>query len=135
MNAPQTTHHHQTNARILNWATWARDHKIIPISCKSLEASYKSPPVWDYPQLKAEIDILDAIEIEKILTAPTFPKANMACIVYSHIYPWLNFQAALRKINRFRKGLPTINPNNYKEFELKSERMLLNRVDFSFKLI
>ena len=128
MNAPLVVHHQQTNSRILNWATWVRDHKIIPVSCKSLECNFKAPPMYDYPELRAEIDILDAIIIEKILTAQTFPKANMACIVYSNIYPWLNFQAALRKINRFRKGLPSINQNNFKEFEIKSERMLLNRL-------
>ena len=128
MSAPLKAHHQQTNARILNWATWARDHQIIPVSCKSLECNYKAPPMYDYPKLKAEIDINDAIRIEKVLTAPTFPKAHMACIVYSHVYPWLNFKAALRKINRFRKGLTGVNEKNFKEFELESENILLNRL-------
>ena len=128
MNAPLKLQNKQTNARILNWATWARDRKIIPVSCKSLESRYKSPPVWDYPHLKAEIDINDAIEIEKILTSPTFPKANMACIVYVNIYPYLNFHAALRKINRFRKGLSSINQHNFDEFEQKSMMIILSRI-------
>ena len=128
MNAPLKIQNQQTNARILNWARWARDRQIIPVSCKSLECNFKAPPMYDYPHLQAEIDILDAIKIEKILIAPTFPKANMACLVYVHIYPWLNFQAALRKINRFRKGLASINQYNFKEFENKSEQILLNRL-------
>jgi len=117
-----------TESRILNWATWARTGKIIPLSCESLECNYLSPPCWEYPELKAEIDILDAIIVEKVLIGETFPKANMACIVYSNVYPYLNFTGALRKINRFRIGLSSINPSNFADFERKSEMMLNNRL-------
>lgn len=113
--------------RLDNWAAWARDHQIIPISCRSLESNYKHPPTGDSEGGRV-IDMRDALEIEKILTGETFPKANMACIVYSYVYPQLNFHAALRKINRFRVGLEPINRKNFAEFERQSERMIINRL-------
>lgn len=114
--------------RIVNWSHWARDRKITPVSCRSLENRFRSPQLWEYPELKAEINILDAFEVEKILTAPTFPKSTMAIIVYIYVYPHLKFEGAIRKINRFRKGLDHVNAKNFKEFELQANQILLNRL-------
>lgn len=115
--------------KIRNWSAWARDRKITPISCRGLESQYKPPPMWEYPQLKAEVDINAAIKIERILVGETFPKKAMALIVYNYVYPWLNFQGALRKINRF-DGEHVKQSN----FDMKLEwakRVLHNRLIYS----
>lgn len=117
-----------SNERVLNWSCWARDRKITPVSCRSLETNYRSPQLWEYPTLKTELDILDAAEVEKILTAQTFPKAHMAIIVYTFVYPYLNYEGALRKINRFRKGLTHIKAHNFKEYEAQAIQILMNRL-------
>jgi hypothetical protein len=117
------------NERVLNWSRWAKDRLVIPVSCVSLESNYRSPQVWEMPELKALIDVNDALRVEKIITAPTFPRASMACIVYSNVYPSLNFHAALRKINRFRENLPSINRKTFADFEKQSLQILLNRIN------
>jgi hypothetical protein len=113
--------------RILNWSYCVRDRNIVPISCKSLESNFKAPPMYDYPSLRVEPDINDAIKVEKTLTAPTFPKQSMAIIVYAHVYPRLNFYAALRKINRF-KVHSVVNKHNFDEHLRKAHLILENRL-------
>lgn len=118
----------ELRTRILNWATWARDHKIIPVSCRSLESKHKARyAASEYLVTKVELDLNDALQIEKVLTSPTFPKAHMATIVYVYVYPWLNLNAALRRINRFNNGR-SINRHNFDEFQRKSEIILENRL-------
>jgi hypothetical protein len=118
----------ELRTRILNWATWARDHKIIPVSCRSLESKHIARyAASEYLETKVSIDLNDALQVERILTNPTFPKAHMATIVYVYVYPWLNFHAALRRINHFNGGR-TINRNNFDEFQRKSEIILENRL-------
>lgn len=118
----------ELRTRILNWATWARDHKIIPVSCRSLESHHVSRySASEYLAVGPIIDLNDALKVEKILTNPTFPKAHMATIVYVYVYPWLNFQAALRRINRFNNGR-SINRHNFDDFQRKSEIILENRL-------
>ena len=112
---------------LLNWAHWARDRRIIPVSCRSLESHYKPPPIWHYPEPKFEPDVKDALLVESILVSPSFPKACMAVIVYSHVYPWRRLEAALRVINRHG---PTYNVkrHNFDKFLKDAETMLKNRL-------
>ena len=118
----------QSNERVLNWAAWARDRKVIPISCRGLESHYKAPPMWEYPELRVEPDINDAWEVEKTLTEATFPKQYAAIIAYAYVYPWLNFSGALRRINRF--GGKYCTPRNFKEMLHDAELILHNRLRF-----
>lgn len=115
-------------ARVENWVAWARTNTASSVACRSLERNYKSPQHWNYPELKAEIDVNDALVIEKTLTSYTFPKFNMAIIVYSQVYPWLNMDGALRKINRFRGSQLYANKDNFKDLEKKSLKILQNRL-------
>ena len=114
---------------VLNWSTWARNRQIIPVSCKSLECNYKAPPMYDYPHLKAEIDLKEALWVERTLVNPTFPKASMAAIVYAHVYPWRRLEAALRKINGF-KPPRYVKPQTFDDFLKDSQRILFNRLKF-----
>jgi hypothetical protein len=110
-----------------NWATWARSRGMMPCSCRSLESRYIAPPVWYYPELRVDPVLKDALYIEGMLVAQTFPKASMAAIVYAYVYPWRRLEAALRKINGFK---PTryVKPNNFEEFLKDSKRILFNRI-------
>lgn len=112
--------------RLRNWAGWARDRNVIPVSCKSFECRYRPPPMYDYPDLKVDTDLNDALLIEHTITAQTFPKKAMAIIVYVHVYPWLNFQGALRKINRF--GGKFCKPANFDDMKSEAELFLRNRL-------
>lgn len=79
--------------------------------------------------LKTEIDLIDAFKVEAILTGETFPKKAMAIIVYSYVYPWLNFSGALRKINRFQGEF--VKQSNFDKKLLEAKRVLRNRLIFS----
>ena len=114
--------------RLKNWASWARNRAVIPCSCRSLESHYKAPPIWHYPELKAEININDAIVVERELVSPSFPKRNMAVIVYAHVYPWKRFEVALRRINKF-DGKMYVKPANFEDVLHQSITMLKNRLD------
>jgi hypothetical protein len=120
------------DARLDNWANWARSNNITPISCRSLECNYISPPVWHYPELKYEPDIFDAAFVETILTAPTFPKKSMAILVYDKVYPWREINSMLRRINRFKCGT-FITKNNLKEHTETAKKILQNRLAFNVK--
>lgn len=115
------------DALLHNWATWARSRGIMPCSCRSLESRYIAPPVWYYPELRIEPSIKDAMYIERILVAETFPKASMAAIVYAYVYPWRRLEAALRKINGFHPKR-YVKPNNFEDFLKDSKRILFNRL-------
>jgi muconolactone delta-isomerase len=82
--------------------------------------------MWEYPQLRVEVDVNDAIRIEEALTAETFPKKAMAIIVYSYVYPWLNFSGAMRKINRFPGEY--VKQSNFDAKLLWSKQVLHNRL-------
>ena len=114
---------------LLNWASWARDKQIIPVSCRSLESHYKSPPVWYYPELRVEIDLNAALMVERTLTNETFPKAHMAVIVYASVYPWRDINGAIRKINKFEPK-QAVKPANFDQFLKDSKRILFNRLKY-----
>lgn len=112
---------------LLNWAHWARNREIIPVSCRSLESHYKPPPIWHYPEPKFEPDVKDALLVESILVSPTFPRSSKDVIVYAHVYPWWRLEGALRKIN---KNHPNggIKEHNFNKFLKDAETMLKNRL-------
>lgn len=113
--------------KLFNWAAWARDRQIIPVSCKSLESQYKSPPIWYYPELRVEVDLNSALEIERILVGQTFPKAHMIAIVYAHVYPWRDLRGALRRINKFNPP-SYVKEHTFEDFLKDSTRILFNRL-------
>lgn len=81
--------------RLENWARWARTHKVIPVSCKSLESRYRPPPCWHRPELKVEVNKLDAVEVEKGLIK--MPKRERDIIVYSYLKSSYHFDAFCSK--------------------------------------
>jgi hypothetical protein len=113
--------------RMLNWVSWVRSGGGRAGSCRSLESRYRAPPMYDYPTLRCEVDLKDAITIEQALVNPTFPKASMAAIVYWYAYPGLHLSAALRKINAF-KPAEYVKPTTFDAFFKRSMRMLHNRL-------
>lgn len=66
-----------------NWERWCRDRKAVPIKCVGLESKYKSPDVFDRAQPVCEINILEAVEVEKIICQ--LPEKNKKAIKCWHI--------------------------------------------------
>lgn len=85
------------DVRLPNWARWA---KVRPhySSCRSLEHKYKSPQTWHEVEPKTEIDLLDAVVIEKALVHPAFPKRAREIIKYCYLMPHLHPMKVCRKL-------------------------------------
>jgi len=91
-------------SRLKNWAHWAKYNRIRPASCKSLESKYKSPQIWHQPELKTEIDLLDAYKVEEALIS--LPRRDMDLLVYAYIKSNRNFDIVCRKLKI--KGLKDV---------------------------
>ena len=62
-----------------NWRRWATGRTNSSRNrCKSLESRYKSTDVWEGKQVTIEINILEAVEVEKIISG--LPVKNKAAI-------------------------------------------------------
>ena len=109
--------------RLLNWARWAKTSRITPVSCKSLEARYKSPQHWHAPEPKHFIDILDAVEVEKAIIKLPRPQLNI--IVYAHVKPGYDFHAFCSK-NRIHGTKLVSKPEQFKIDLERAETMLKN---------
>lgn len=66
-----------------NWERWSRDRKHSPASCKSLESRWKSPQVWQGMQPYCEVDLFEALAVEKIICQ--LPDKNKKAIKAWHI--------------------------------------------------
>ena len=86
-----------TENRLHNWARWA---KVRPkySTCRSLEHKYKSPQTWHAEEPRVEVNILDAVVIEKALVHPSFPRRYRELIKYVYLYPGINPMKICRKL-------------------------------------
>lgn len=55
--------------RIRNWARWAGGHFGSVGHCASIEHRYRSPQHWWPEQPKTEVDLFDAVVVEKAIRA------------------------------------------------------------------
>lgn len=83
--------------RLVNWARWA---KVRPkySTCRSLEHKYKSPQTWHEQEPRIEVNILDAVIIEKALVNIAFPKRHRELIKYAYLYAGINPMKICRKL-------------------------------------
>lgn len=72
--------------RLINWQAWGIDKPQYK-RCKSLEGNYKAPPVWEPPALRAEIDLNDALKIERCIIQ--LPLKHKMVITVSYMYKYL----------------------------------------------
>lgn len=66
-----------------NWRRWLTARSSGRGSCQSIEGRYQSTDVFEGKQARIEINILEAVEIEKIIRK--LPKKNKAAIKAYHI--------------------------------------------------
>ena len=66
-----------------NWLRWVRDHTKSPVKCRSLESRWKSPQVWQGLKPRGEIDLFEALAVEKIVCQ--LPKKHKAAIKAWHV--------------------------------------------------
>ena len=67
-----------------NWERWIRVHKVEPVRCVGLESKWKSPQVWQGVEPKCEINLLEAVAVEKIICQ--LPERNRMAIKAWHVY-------------------------------------------------
>lgn len=70
-------------SEIENWRRWAIGRSRQLSRCQSIESRYKSTDVFEGIQAKVQINIIEAVIIEKIIR--TLPKKNKAAIKAYHI--------------------------------------------------
>lgn len=71
-----------------NWLRWAKDHAKSPAKCRSLESRWKSPQVWQGMQPRSEVDLFEAIAVEKIICQlPAKHKSAIRCWHILHMPP------------------------------------------------
>jgi DNA-directed RNA polymerase specialized sigma54-like protein len=71
-------------SRINNWREWGRDKPHYQ-RCKSLEGNYKPPPIWHAPKPKFNIDLKDALTVERCVIR--LPHKHKMVIVVNEMYP------------------------------------------------
>lgn len=101
--------------RLENWARWARVN-ATRCHCMSIEHRYKAPPCWEQEQPRHEVDILDAVIIEKIVVS--LPSKNMQALKYAYILPWVPYWEQIRRIG--------CKSSNYLDTIHKAELMVRN---------
>ena len=115
-------------ARLDNWQQWGKDRAQYQ-KTKSLEGNYKAPPVWESPALRAEIDVNDALKIERAVIH--LPEKYKMVLVVSKMYPYLlinsNFARTCTIIGISRKA------EVFDDFLTKSKLMLCNLLKFNQK--
>lgn len=106
-----------TKERLDNWKRAFKDHPHYRVTA-SLEGRYRSPQCWEEKQLKVEINIIDALEVERAVIG--LPAINKAILKYNYFTPFIALNGWCRK-NRVRAD----------QFEMelsRSIRMLDNRL-------
>ena len=71
-------------SEIDNWRRWLISGNGGKHCCRSLEGRYISTDVWEGKQPTTQINILEAIEVEKIVVL--LPKKNKQAMKFYHIY-------------------------------------------------
>jgi hypothetical protein len=66
-----------------NWEQWVIVRKSVPVKCVGLESKYKSADVFERSDPNCEINILEAVEVEKIICG--LPEKNKKAIKCWHI--------------------------------------------------
>ena len=66
-----------------NWRRWATGRSNTRNCCMSIESRYRSTDVFDGKEARIQINILEAVVVEKIIR--TLPKKNKAAIKAYHI--------------------------------------------------
>lgn len=109
--------------RLDNWARWARPHKNYRRTF-SLEGRYKpeASEVWEPEQPHVEVDIKDALEVERAIIG--LPKKHKLTLVYCYVYFWTVRDKLLYPVCR-KIG---INPTKLEEYEKVALVMLENRL-------
>lgn len=109
--------------RLDNWARWARPHRKYRRTF-SLEGRYRpeDSEVWEPEQPHVEVDIKDALEVEKQVIK--LPKKHMLTLVYCTIYFWTVRDKTLYSVCR-KIG---IHPNKIEDYEKVAKIMLENRL-------
>jgi hypothetical protein len=93
-----------TKERLENWKQWARNKKHYRIT-PSLEGKYRPPPSWNPPEPSIQVDINDALKVEKVLVSPTFPSKSRNLIIYAYITPQLDIHYVCRKLGINKRNL------------------------------
>lgn len=81
--------------RIENWARWCRSNPTRA-HCFSIEHRYKAPPCWESQQPHIEVDMLDAVIVEKAVIG--LPVKFKLAMKYAHVMPWTPFWVQVRLI-------------------------------------
>lgn len=66
-----------------NWRRWVIGRTTRHSRCQSLESRYRSTDVFEGNQVRIQINILEAVEVEKIICK--LPEKNKAAIKAHHI--------------------------------------------------
>lgn len=85
----------EVKARISNWVMWCRSNQTRA-HCFSIEHRYKAPAQWETPSPHIEVDILDAVIVERAVIG--LPVRFKAAMKYAHVMPWVPFHVQVRKI-------------------------------------
>ena len=111
----------QIESRLNNWQAWGIDKPHYQ-RCKSLEGNYKAPPVWEAPALRTEIDLNDALKIERCVIQ--LPQKHKMVLVTQYMYKYLlineRFNVTCNKIGISRKH------EVFDDYLAKSKDMLAN---------
>lgn len=84
----------ETQQRLENWRQWARPRRHYRVT-PSLEGRYKPPPSWHPPEARIEIDLNDALKVERAIVKLPHPYKQV--IIYTYIHPWLDLRGFCRK--------------------------------------
>ena len=68
----------EIESEMINWERWAKGRTTFRDRCRSLESRYKSTEVWTGSTVSVQIDILEAVEIERIISTYLPPKYRKA---------------------------------------------------------
>lgn len=85
-----------TKERLENWKRAFISHPHYRVTA-SLEGRYKSPQHWDAPQAKIDIDINDALSVERVVIK--LPALHKAILKYNYFTPFIPLQVFCRKNN------------------------------------
>jgi hypothetical protein len=105
----------ETKERLENWRQWARPRMQQRVT-QSLEGRYRPPPSWHPPEAKTEVNLIDALKVERAIVnlAPQYKQV----IIYSYIYPYLDLRAFCRKAK--------INIRDFESMQRKAVDMVHN---------
>lgn len=103
--------------RLANWVRWCRSNPARA-HCMSIEHRYKAPPCWEAPEPRFEVDILDAVLIEKAVIG--LPAMYKAALKYGYVMPWVDYWVQIKRIG--------CKSNDYETTIHKAMVMVFNRI-------